>query len=918
VGKGSGRAGDRAGAEALRVFISYSRADVAAAEAIADALARNGFDVKIDVRDLPYGEEWQAELAGFIAGSDTVLWLVSPDSVRSRWVNWELGEVVRLSKRLVPVRVREVQADALPESLGRINLLPNRGVYHAATHEQALVATLNANRGWLRKGTSLAEAAAEWNAAGRDSARLLRGRALKEAEGWSARPPRDAPAPASGTLGLILASRRAQQWRRRITAATAAIVAIAAVGLAWFGQVQAQNAREQERVALEQQRVAQAASAQRRNEVSRKLLEAENQVGTAIGGLAAAAPAEADAIARVRAAWAERLTPIRDVLKSDGAKLWLVSGKQVLSVGDRLAAFEDGVAVGFARVSAEESVLVDTAGRVLVIGRDGGIVRAWRWRAGAGGAGEPLADLGLAEIEGLSRLKLFSLGPRVLIGVGTIEAGYAGGEEPRGIYLDLAGGVGAVTQLFRAEIFDETHSEGSCQRSLALRDDDLAALRGLYETRGAKPPFRSADVPNGLEALCVEAGFGPGGEVVEAKPGVLDFIAPAGETLSLPVLRPEASMWREVAEPQIERAFGEGWDNILPLGAAFGVSFLPHETFYERAMFKGGNDDAEIYYTQMSVGDSRFGTGVAGQPPALKIYQHADRIVIAGMFFDRWREAEFCWFGADWVVEACVAAGTIYDTGGGVYLTPVGDYAVVASRESVDSRSLTLVDIGARRLRAPSQRSQQAVVDVSLEIADRTLTAIDVQGVVWNYRFPEMELISTYDLGWPESSDEAVPLRLGSHHLDFSSRGVVRRLDVKTQTPVWIATPFDAGSEVAAASISSDETMVMVTSAAGEIRIFDAATGMPLTSAFDPGRPCHSIEHDPRRSLLEIACDDRALQRMLQPVAVNITGLDAFALDSTTASATFFSAIPAFDLGDLASASLDIAVPPIGGRSRNF
>jgi hypothetical protein len=47
------------------------------------ALNERGFEVKIDTRDLPFGEEWQKELADFIRLSDTVIWLVSEASIRS-------------------------------------------------------------------------------------------------------------------------------------------------------------------------------------------------------------------------------------------------------------------------------------------------------------------------------------------------------------------------------------------------------------------------------------------------------------------------------------------------------------------------------------------------------------------------------------------------------------------------------------------------------------------------------------------------------------------------------------------------------------------------------------------------------------------------------------------------------------------
>ena len=78
----------------LGVFISYSRQDADIADALADALEGKGIVVKIDRRDLEFGERWQAELADLIRLSDTVVWLVSAHSVRSEWVNkWVTGEI---------------------------------------------------------------------------------------------------------------------------------------------------------------------------------------------------------------------------------------------------------------------------------------------------------------------------------------------------------------------------------------------------------------------------------------------------------------------------------------------------------------------------------------------------------------------------------------------------------------------------------------------------------------------------------------------------------------------------------------------------------------------------------------------------------------------------------------------------------
>ena len=49
----------------LKVFVSYSRVDILAADGLVASLEERGVEVVIDRRDLPYGEEWQVELGDF-------------------------------------------------------------------------------------------------------------------------------------------------------------------------------------------------------------------------------------------------------------------------------------------------------------------------------------------------------------------------------------------------------------------------------------------------------------------------------------------------------------------------------------------------------------------------------------------------------------------------------------------------------------------------------------------------------------------------------------------------------------------------------------------------------------------------------------------------------------------------------------
>ena len=249
-----------AAGEKLELFVSYSRRDISVADALVSALEHEGFAVTIDRRDLPYGEAWQKELADFIRASDTVVWLVSPDSVESKWCNWELGEVTRLSKRLLPVRIRPIDPATLPAGLGRIHVLPAEGVFDPRTHLAPLVTSLNTDRAWLKEGTALDDRARQWRGEppesdapppARDKSALLSGAQLARAEVWRSRQPAKAPAPSQDVLDLILTSRDAATRRQRWFATGALAVAVVSAGLAGLAWWQRAVAVERQNTALQ-------------------------------------------------------------------------------------------------------------------------------------------------------------------------------------------------------------------------------------------------------------------------------------------------------------------------------------------------------------------------------------------------------------------------------------------------------------------------------------------------------------------------------------------------------------------------------------------------------------------------------------------------------------------------------------------
>ena len=106
----------------LKVFISYSRADMGFADEIVDGLDFDGgFEVSIDRESIIEGEDWKKRLGALIADADTIVFVLSPDSAQSDICAWEVEEAHRLSKRILPALWRPVGKTPVPAKLAALN-----------------------------------------------------------------------------------------------------------------------------------------------------------------------------------------------------------------------------------------------------------------------------------------------------------------------------------------------------------------------------------------------------------------------------------------------------------------------------------------------------------------------------------------------------------------------------------------------------------------------------------------------------------------------------------------------------------------------------------------------------------------------------------------------------------------------------
>ena len=228
-----------------RAFLSYSRRDSAKAEQILTALEERGVEVFRDTEDILPAEDWRGRLDGLIGAADAIVFLMSPNSVRSEVCSWEVHLSGALNKRLVPVLLAPVDDAITPPEVARLNYVfatPDRDFADAMNRVAAAVQT---DIGWMRDHTRLGERAREWDRAARPRASLLRGQDLTGAERWLSSQPAAAPAPTALTREWIGASRAAAVRRQRFWVAGSLVVAAVSIGLGIVAEVNRRIAAEQ-------------------------------------------------------------------------------------------------------------------------------------------------------------------------------------------------------------------------------------------------------------------------------------------------------------------------------------------------------------------------------------------------------------------------------------------------------------------------------------------------------------------------------------------------------------------------------------------------------------------------------------------------------------------------------------------------
>ncbi|NER78789.1 MAG: TIR domain-containing protein, partial [Leptolyngbya sp. SIO1D8] len=169
------------------VFLSHAEEDRPVLETIYESLTRSGLIIWTSWQDIQTGTDFQESIERGIEAADNIIYLISPDSLRSPWCQREINYARSLNKRVIPILIKPVDLEILPEDLQRlqfINLTDNQIPADYLADEQDLLNVLkqDATYHWAHK--LLLVKALKWERQLRNPSILLRGHALRLTEAW--------------------------------------------------------------------------------------------------------------------------------------------------------------------------------------------------------------------------------------------------------------------------------------------------------------------------------------------------------------------------------------------------------------------------------------------------------------------------------------------------------------------------------------------------------------------------------------------------------------------------------------------------------------------------------------------------------------------------------------------------------------
>src|SRR5574341_1736249 len=145
-----------------KVFISYSLKYIYFAKRLTGELQKSNLDFWIDWEGIPPTVDWWKEIEKGIEEADIFLFLISPDSAKSKVCKQEIAHAVKNGKRLIPLVVRDIEGDELPTELSHLNWILFRENDEFRPAFDKLITAIKTDYVWVQAHRQLQVKALEW------------------------------------------------------------------------------------------------------------------------------------------------------------------------------------------------------------------------------------------------------------------------------------------------------------------------------------------------------------------------------------------------------------------------------------------------------------------------------------------------------------------------------------------------------------------------------------------------------------------------------------------------------------------------------------------------------------------------------------------------------------------------------------
>ncbi|MEM9808186.1 MAG: TIR domain-containing protein, partial [Cyanobacteria bacterium P01_D01_bin.56] len=169
------------------VFLAYAQPDTQVMHTIRRSLRRQGLTVWSNQTDIATGDAFKRAVARGIEEADNLVYLLSPDSLKSKYCQQELNYALALNKRVIPVLVSPLKSAIPPKELADlqyIDLTDNVDATDYCSDESELIKTLNHDAVYYEQHKTLLVKALKWKRQQQNSSVLLRGYDLRHGEAW--------------------------------------------------------------------------------------------------------------------------------------------------------------------------------------------------------------------------------------------------------------------------------------------------------------------------------------------------------------------------------------------------------------------------------------------------------------------------------------------------------------------------------------------------------------------------------------------------------------------------------------------------------------------------------------------------------------------------------------------------------------